>query len=232
LPVAAVACSAVLLVLLMCGVAARSGSWASGRQSAVTTAAPKAVASGSDTSADTASPVPIRRATGPGVDVLAYLLTAFTLALALLGLLLLSDLVRLPARRHWRRQLVSSEAEITDDLAVGDEALDDAVARALVEVSEQPDAREAVVRAWLLLGEAAAVAGTPRRPSESAREYARRLGDKHRLPSDSVERLAALYREARFSDHEMLPEQRAVAHRELLALQTALADSVDLAGFR
>jgi len=58
------------------------------------------------------------------------------------------------------------------------------------------------------------------------------LGDKHRLPSDSVERLAALYREARFSDHEVLPEQRAVAHRELLALQTALADSVDLAGFR
>ena len=83
-----------------------------------------------------------------------------------------------------------------------------------------------------MLGEAAAVAGTPRRPSESAREYARRLGDKHRLPADSLERLAALYREARFSDHQMLPDQRDVARGELFALQTALADGVDLAGFR
>jgi hypothetical protein len=167
------------------------------------------------------------------VDFVTYLLTAFTLVLALLGLLLLADLIQLPRRRRWRRHLVSSEVETADEVHVGDEeVLHDAVERALVEVSEQPDAREAVVRAWLLLGEAAAVAGTPRRPAESAREYARRLGDKHRLPADSLERLAALYREARFSDHQMLPEQRAVAHSELLALQTALADSVDLAGFR
>jgi|SRR5436305_1200371 len=231
--VAALACGAVLLVLLVCGVAARSGSWASGRPHAAATAVPKPVAGDTDTSTDTSTPAPIRRGTGPGVDFVAYLLTAFTLVLALLGVLLLADLVRLPARRPWRRQLVSSEVELADDVRVSDdEVLHDAVERALVEIADQPDAREAVVRAWLLLGEAAAVAGTPRRPAESAREYARRLGDKHRLPADSLERLAALYREARFSDHQMLPEQRDVARSELFALQTALAAGVDLAGFR
>src|SRR3954470_8384186 len=89
--VAAVACGAVLLVLLVCGVAARSGSWASGRPHAATTGVPKPVAGGSDTTTDTSTPAPVRRGTGPGVDFVAYLLTAFTLVLALLGVLLLAD---------------------------------------------------------------------------------------------------------------------------------------------
>src|SRR4051794_3931573 len=90
--VAALACIAVLLVLLVCGVAARSGSWASGRQHAVTAPVPNPIASGPDTSTDSSTPAPVRRGTGPGVDFLAYLLTAFTLVLALLGALLLADL--------------------------------------------------------------------------------------------------------------------------------------------
>ena len=88
------------------------------------------------------------------------------------------------------------------------------------------------MRAWLLLGEAAATAGSARRPAESAREYAHRLADAYQLPAQSLERLAALYREARFSDHEMRSEQRELARRELFALQTALAGAVDMAEFK
>lgn len=234
LPVAALAGMGVLLVLLVCGAAARSGPWASGPQHTATSQTPAPVVSGGSSPVPNAStPAAIRRGGGPGLDAVVSLIAAFTLVLFLLGLAMLSDFVRLPGRPRWRRRRLTGETEVSDDVTDnGEEALQDAVQRALVEMADQPDAREAVVRAWLLLGEAAAVAGTPRRPSESAREYARRLGDKHRLPRESLERLAALYREARFSDHEMLPEQRAAARSELFALQTALADGVDLASFQ
>src|SRR4051812_28961445 len=230
---AALACIAVLLVLLACGAAARSASWASGTRT--TTSRPPAASSGGALGQDsqTSRPVPIHRGGGTGVSIAAYLLTAFVLVLMLLGLLLVCDLLRLPARRHWVRSAVSSDAELEDGSWEPDErVLPDAVQVALREVTDQPDAREAVVRAWLLLGEAAATAGTARRPAESAREYARRLADAHRLPAPALERLAGLYREARFSDHEMHPEQRELARRELFALQTALADTVDIAEFR
>ena len=232
--VAPLACAAVLLVLLVCGAAARSGPWASGRQHLITSGAgvaPPAPGPGPATEAPT--PSAVRRGTGPAVTFAAYLLGAFTLLLVLLGLTLLTDVVSLPTLRRWKRKNVSSDVELADvPPEEGDEAMHTAVDRALLELDDQPDAREAVVRAWLLLGEAAAVAGTPRRPSESAREYARRLASVHRLPSASLERLAALYREARFSDHEVLPAQRELARTELFALQTALADNVDLAEFR
>ena len=234
LPTAVLACVAVLVVLIACGAAARGGPWASGAPSATSSHA-RAPLSGNASVPDTetSSPAPVKRGTGAGVSLAAYLVTALALAFVLLGLITVADLLRFPSRRRWRRQGGPSDAELEGVLAEpGDGPFPDAVQRALREIAEQPDAREAVVRAWLLLGEAAAEAGAARRPAESAREYARRLADTRRLPADSLERLATLYREARFSDHEMLPEQREVARRELFALQTALADAVDLAGFR
>ena len=101
-------------------------------------------------------------------------------------------------------------------------ALPGAVERALDAV-EDPDAREAVVQAWLLLGRAAAETGTAPRPAETAAEYARRLAAERGLPAGAVAALAELYREARFSTHEVLPEQRDRAREHLLALRSALA---------
>lgn len=234
LPVAVLACAGVLFVLVVCGAAARSGSWASGpHHTATSSAGSPAAVDGSSPVPEASSPAAIKRGAGPGLDAVVYLLAAFTLVMFLLGVAFLSDFIRLPGPVRWKRRRGSAQTEAAEDVTdPGEHALQAAVQRGLREMADQPDAREAVVRAWLLLGEAAAVAGTPRRPAESAREYARRLGDTHGLPRTSLERLAALYREARFSDHEMLPEQRAVARNELFALQTALAGGVDLAGFR
>jgi hypothetical protein len=97
------------------------------------------------------------------------------------------------------------------------------VERALDAV-EDPDAREAVVQAWLLLGRAAAETGTAPRAAETAAEYARRLAAERGLPAGAVAALAELYREARFSTHEVRPEQRDRAREHLLALRAALAE--------
>jgi hypothetical protein len=105
----------------------------------------------------------------------------------------------------------------------GTEALSTAVTRALRQVDDQPDAREAVVQAWLLLGAAATAAGTPPRPAETSAEYVDRLAEEQRLPAAPLQRLAGLYREARFSAHPVRAAQRDQARAELSTLQAALA---------
>jgi hypothetical protein len=101
-------------------------------------------------------------------------------------------------------------------------ALGPAAEEALLAV-EQPDAREAVVRSWLLLGDAAAVAGFPARPAETAAEYAARIVAELDVPGTELDRLADLYREARFSRHEVGEPQRAEARELLRRLRDRLA---------
>lgn len=132
-------------------------------------------------------------------------------------------LARRLIERGWPRWGVSRAPRVRVGPAPADDGLPEAVDRALVAV-DLPDARDAVVQAWLLLGQAAAAAGTPARASETAAEYAARLADAHRLPTTSLRRLAALYREARFSAHPVGPGQRAEARAELEALRSALAE--------
>jgi Domain of unknown function (DUF4129) len=95
-------------------------------------------------------------------------------------------------------------------------------AREALTAVEQPAAREAVVRSWLLLGAAASAAGLPARDSETAAEYAARLTAHLGLPGAELDRLAELYREARFSDHEVGEHQRGEARRLLTELSGRL----------
>ena len=94
------------------------------------------------------------------------------------------------------------------------ESLARAAQEALIEV-DQPAAREAVVRSWVLLGAAAAAAGLPARDTETATEYATRLQAEVGLPGRQLRRLAGLYHEARFSAHDVGEGQRGEA-RQLL----------------
>jgi hypothetical protein len=77
--------------------------------------------------------------------------------------------------------------------------------------------RDAIVRCWLRLEESVAAAGLPRRPFETSAEFTVRV--LHRLDLDprAIGALAALYREARFSEHE-LDEGARTAAREALEL--------------
>ena len=215
----------VLAVLALAVLAAGGGRWAS----------PPASATSAPTTAPSASPPPPPPAAGetspPGKvrrdsraeSVTAYLVFGLVLVLVLVGLVLLAGLAHRPVWRRWtRRHRTAGRTVEAAGPEAGDGALPAAVHRALRAVADQPDAREAVVQAWLFLCEAAAAAGTPIRPAETATEYARRLATAHHLPTASVERLAGLYREARFSEHPVQPEQREAARSELQTLRSAL----------
>lgn len=85
--------------------------------------------------------------------------------------------------------------------------------------------RNAIVASWVQLEEFAAGHGTPRLPADTPAEFAVRALAAYRLDPDALERLADLYREARFSAHEMGEADRDEARACLLSLTGAGAPS-------
>ena len=164
---------------------------------------------------------PRRGERGSHVAELALVTPVLVLVLLLAALLVVLAVRRLV--RHLPRRLPERAAGGTggDPVSARPE-LSSAVERALVAV-EQPAARDAVVQAWLLLGAAAAAAGTPALPAETAAEYAERLTVTHRLPAAALHHLAELYRVARFSEHPVGEAERDDARRVLTELRTGLA---------
>lgn len=200
------AVGALLLVLMVAAVAARGADWTTRGPTAfhaprpahpVVLPTPTATA----TPTDPSSYLPPSQASGRAV-------------LVILGLLALCLLVLLTRALQRLRSLLRRPAPAAPLAALDERALAEAADRALVEV-EQPDAREAVVRAWLLLGAAAAEAGLPAHAAETATEYAQRIAAAFAVPVPELHRLAELYREARFSSHQVDEARRAEA-RELL----------------
>jgi hypothetical protein len=212
LPVAG-AVLALLVVLLIAGVASREGDYTAALP---TTAAAPTTTTATPGLLEPPTPTPTATSTEEQSDLppSPVLGRVVLVLLVLLGLgaggALVTSLVRSA------RDLARSGA-LTPPRATGTavrEALAPATADALLAV-EQPDAREAVVRSWLLLGDAAASAGLPARPAETAAEYAGRIAAELDAPGAELDRLADLYREARFSQHEVGEPQRTAA-RELL----------------
>jgi hypothetical protein len=151
---------------------------------------------------------------GPDVDWLADLFTF----LLLLGALWVAAL----ALRQLVTRLARDDTEEQPDLDVTFTA-DAAVAReALARDRERHEAalaggdiRNGVVACWVLLEEAAAAAGFPRRPSETPTEFVVHV--LHALDVDPrpVAELAGLYHEARFSSHQLSDGARARAEAAL-----------------
>jgi hypothetical protein len=212
----------LLLVLLVAGVAAREGDYTAALPpSATATTTATAAPSSPEASPTTAFTPTARKKNEPALPpspVLGQVLLVLVVLLGLAGAaVLITSLVRSA------RDLARS-GTLTPPRAVGTavrEALAPAAEQALVAV-EQPDAREAVVRSWLLLGEAAAVVGFPALPAETAAEYAGRIAAELDVPATELDRLADLYREARFSQHEVGEPQRAEARTLLHRLRDRL----------
>jgi hypothetical protein len=86
--------------------------------------------------------------------------------------------------------------------------------------------RNAIVACWMQLERDIADAGIPRRSSETSGEYVERVVGRASVDPAPIGELAALYREARFSHHELDDEQRDRATLALDAVVAAMRDEV------
>ena len=86
--------------------------------------------------------------------------------------------------------------------------------------------RDAIVACWLRLEASVVAAGVERRPSDTSTELVERVLTEHQVNPNSLAALAGLYREARFSDHEMHEAARATAISALDQVHAGLARSV------
>ncbi|MEP6797611.1 MAG: DUF4129 domain-containing protein [Lapillicoccus sp.] len=84
------------------------------------------------------------------------------------------------------------------------------------------DPRNAIVACWLDLEDSAAEIGLPRLVFETSAEYTTRVLKTWDLAPDAMGALAALYREARFSRHEITEAHRDDAVRRLSLLHEEL----------
>jgi hypothetical protein len=147
----------------------------------------------------------------PPLDLLLILPAALVFGVALIVLARLRLVRRrkqLSGRIGVRTTLVR-DADPPDDEEVDTdlpEALDEG-ARTIGEGSP----RNAIVATWVRLERAVESERFPHKPEETPSELVERALAAYRLDGDAIRRLAALYREARFSVHPVTEEHRAEA---------------------
>jgi Domain of unknown function (DUF4129) len=140
-----------------------------------------------------------------------------------LGLALLASIVYWLVTRHWRRPTglhrPPGPAEPLPDVAA---AVRDADAE-LHDALRGGSPRNAIVACWVRLEAAVAAAGVPPRPADTSVELTKRVLAEHTVDGEAIGRLGELYREARFSTHELGEAHRQSAIAALAALQDELA---------
>lgn len=136
---------------------------------------------------------------------------ALTLLLAVVVLAIRANRRRRPAAPPESAREAPDRALLTDRRAAHQ-------ARMLREGSP----REAIIATWLDLERLVAAAGVPRRPSETSSELVVRVLDDREVPAAALTDLAALFREARFSTHELTEALRERAAGDLDAVHAAL----------
>ena len=113
-------------------------------------------------------------------------------------------------RRSWSSPPTAPRAELVDAVEYGLVAL------------ESGPVDDAIVACWVRLEEAAAGAGVARRPSETPAELTVRLLSRFDVPEDAIDRLLALYRQARYSRRRMSADERQAAIASLQAIGVAI----------
>jgi Domain of unknown function (DUF4129) len=167
----------------------------------------------------------------PGRDTLfrnpswvVWLVSLMVLAPLLLGAIFAPAMAWFPGFALWLVKLGrrGTPPELDDD--VEPPPLAEAVEQGLRDL-DQGGAGEGVVACWVQLERAAADAGTHRSAPETASELVGRLIERHPVSSAPLFRLAELYREARYSRHELPESARTEARAALEQLRTELETS-------
>lgn len=164
---------------------------------------------------------------GPGDPPvwLKVLTWAFVVAIlaTIVGLLVFLALAlrdqRGPRRRREQRDEVAfgvldAPSRLVEEM-IGDAGAQDAVLR-------EGDPRNAIVAAWQRFEVQGEAAGVGRHPWETSSEYAIRVLDLVSADSGAVNRLATLYREARFSEHPVTEDHRTRALEALATIRRSL----------
>ncbi|MCF6379838.1 DUF4129 domain-containing protein [Nocardioides KLBMP 9356] len=156
------------------------------------------------------------------VNVLVTVLLLALLVVIVLGALWL---VVVAARSVRRRREPRERADVGFEVLAEPQRVGEAVvadAGEQEEVLRAGDPRNAIVATWHRFEVQGERAGVPRRASETSSEYALRILDLADADVAPVNRLAELYREARFSDHEITERHRAEALDALHAIRASL----------
>lgn len=141
------------------------------------------------------------------VDVLLHI--ALFAGIAVIAALLLLNLWRHRQSLRWRlgRRRRPPHFDVFDDVAAAIGADADAQHAAL----RRGSPRNAIVECWVRLEQAIVAAGVRLDPADTSTELTVRVLTRVHVDQDAIEDLAALYREARFSDHPMGEDARAAA---------------------
>jgi hypothetical protein len=115
------------------------------------------------------------------------------------------------------------DAFTTNDDISSPSPLDDAVETSLDAVFSEPDARRAVILAYIRMESTLSAHGIPRATWESPREYLVRVFSDVGERAVAATTLTGLYEEARFADHPVGEDMRRRAQDALLDLRAALA---------
>lgn len=162
-------------------------------------------------------PLPTATSTSTPFDpspVLIVLVQVILVLAALAVVLVLAQLIRSLLRRRPHLEL-HEEPDFAIPL-VPSELLE--AGRERLQDLESGEPRNAIVAAWLGLETSAAATGLPRLPAETSTDYTERVIGVWPVDSERLGDLAALYREARFSVHELGETHRDRAINDLRVL--------------
>jgi hypothetical protein len=136
-----------------------------------------------------------------------------------LAVVVISTWVRMLGRAEWWRRGHEPGFEPLPQVADPVVALDVEAARSALAAGTP---RNAIVACWLQLERDAAAAGLPRHPAETSVEYTSRVVGASSVDRGPIDELGALYREARFSRHDLDDGHRRRAIEALARVAAAL----------
>ncbi len=172
----------------------------------------------------TAAPTPTSTATRSELaqsDPSPFLIALVQIVLVLAAVIVLAVLIRI-LMALWRRPRITLHEDPTFEIPdVPVELLRSAEQRVSMLRTGTP--RNAIVAAWLDLETTVAATGLPRDPAETSTEFTERVIGTWDIDRLRLGDLAALYREARFSVHELDESHRERALRDLETLHADLA---------
>lgn len=153
--------------------------------------------------------------------VLTLVQYGFTLVILALAAWAAATAWRHRPRLAWRRRTPRPDFVPLDDIAAA--VVADADEQLATLRGGTP--RNAIVQCWSRLEDLVAETGLPPDPSDTAAEFTERVLRTHAVDGSALDRLAMLYREARFSTHVMSEEHRNAAVDAIERLHLDLAPS-------